>query len=159
MKLRFKLLIVATASLLVGFTAYNAGDFVVTPGNGITLGGVRKTDWPSIVNSVSNITATASTNFAASFATASADFQIVKPPDSRAVITFSGIVVGRSVTLYVDALTNTVPIPMFFPANTLTNSGLVLTVTNGTARIYNLISLGGVDNTNVLVTGGDFYKR
>lgn len=87
------------------------------------------------------------------------DEQTIFTANTNANITFSGITLGRSVQLWVDAMTSSVPCIVTFPANVVTNSQMVLTVTNGTARIYDLRPKYGTDSTNVWITAGDVYQR
>lgn len=110
-------------------------------------------------NSISTLSPEVVTNYSATMSAVAPNFQIVNTANSNANFSFVSVALGKSVTLCVDASTSSIPCVVKFPSNVRTNSGLILTVTNGTMRLYNLFALNGTDSTNVLVTAGDVYQR
>lgn len=107
---------------------------------------------------IGTLSPTTQTNYSVILSNGS-DYQRIFTANTNANLTITNIISGRSVTLAMNAITSTVNCTVKFPANVLTNSSLVLTVTNGTMRIYNLIPLDGTDPTNIIVTAGDVYRR
>jgi hypothetical protein len=87
------------------------------------------------------------------------DYQIVWGNNTNLHLTVSDVVTNRSVLLWVDCRTSSVPTTLSFAGNYRTNSQMILTVTNGTSREYSIRSILGVDDTNVVITAGDFYPN
>ncbi len=83
--------------------------------------------------------------------------QKIRTAGTNANISFLNIATNREIDLYVDALTSSVPCIVTLPAHVRLNHFASLTVTNGQAGYYHFDVWDGTDNTNVVVTGGDYY--
>jgi hypothetical protein len=108
---------------------------------------------------ISNLVAvpTTQTNFVLSFTNSD---QTLFTANTNVNISFADLTAGGSLTWRVDALTSTVPSTVTLPATVVTNSGLILTVTNGTARVFHAgLSYGALVTSNLWITGGDVYRR
>lgn len=143
---------------LVSNPVTGTGNSVLSSG-GTQTNGIHVNPMISMAAIYSTVTnaATSVTNYTVTFT--SQPFQLINTANTNANVSFSGIAVGQSVTLLVNAITSSVPCVVKWPSLVVTNGGMVLTVTNGTARMYNLMAFGGTDATNVFVTAGDYYKR
>jgi len=97
------------------------------------------------------------TNFTLSFTNSE---QVLFSANTNVNVSFTDLVTGGSLTWRVDALTSSVNAVVTIPATVVTNSGLILTVTNGTARVFHAsIPYGALVNSNLWITGGDVYRR
>lgn len=101
--------------------------------------------------------ASSQTNFTLSFTNSE---QVLFSGNTNVNVSFADLVVGGSLTWRVDAITSSVNATVTLPATVVTNSGLVLTVTNGTARVFHAgLPYGALVTSNLWITGGDAYRR
>lgn len=77
--------------------------------------------------------------------------------NTNANITFVNANTNRSIDLYVNALTSSVPCNVTFPPHIRLNHYALLTVTNGQSGYFHIDFFNGIDPTNAVVTGGDYY--